>query len=165
LWMARGPEPVRAARAHDPRDLGLRRPGGRQPAGARDVERCGAVSRPPCRGGRVPDRAAALRGNRRLRRPLQGPGDAVSDAPDTGDMPSFMDVLGFHLEHADEREAVLRMDVPAALMSPFGQVLGGMIAALLDTGRAVAIARHLGGGERIATHNLNVTYIAFTREP
>ena len=88
----------------------------------------------------------------------------MSDAPDTGDMPSFMDVLGFHLEHADEREAVLRMDVPAALMSPFGQVLGGMIAALFDTGLAVAIARHLGGGERIATHNLNVTYIAFTRE-
>ena len=89
----------------------------------------------------------------------------MSDAPGPGDTPSFMDVLGFHLELADEREAVLRMDVPRALMSPFGQVLGGMIAALFDTGLAVAIARHLGAGERIATHNLNVTYVAFTREP
>ena len=52
----------------------------------------------------------------------------------------------------------------AALMSPFGQVLGGVIAALFDTGLAIAIARRLGGDDRIATHNLNVSYVAFTRE-
>jgi uncharacterized protein (TIGR00369 family) len=80
------------------------------------------------------------------------------------DLPTFMDVFGFHLEHADEHEAVVRMDVPAALMSPFGQVIGGVIAALFDTGLAIAIARRLGGGDRIATHNLNVSYVAFTRE-
>lgn len=75
-----------------------------------------------------------------------------------------MDVLGFHIEHADEREAVLRMEVPDTLMTPFGQVHGGVLAVLLDTGLAVAIARRLGGDERIATHNLNVSYLAFTRE-
>jgi uncharacterized protein (TIGR00369 family) len=75
-----------------------------------------------------------------------------------------MDVFGFHLEHADEQGAIVRMDVPATLMSPFGQVHGGVIAALFDTGLAIAIARRLGGGDRLATHNLNVSYVAFTRE-
>ena len=80
-------------------------------------------------------------------------------------LPTFMDVFGFHLEHADEHEAVVRVEVPAVLMSPFGQVHGGVIAALFDTGLAVAIARRLGSEDRIATHNLNVSYVAFTREP
>ena len=75
-----------------------------------------------------------------------------------------MDVLGLAVEHADEHEAVLRMDVPDALMSPFGAVLGGMVAALFDTGLAIAVARRVGAGDRIATHNLNVTYVAFSRD-
>ena len=39
-----------------------------------------------------------------------------------------------------------------------------MIATLFDTGLAVAIARRLDPEDRVATHNLNVTYVAFTRE-
>ena len=80
------------------------------------------------------------------------------------EMPAFMDLLGFRIEQADEREAVMRMDVPDTLMSPFGAVIGGAIAALFDTALAVAIARHLTPADRIATHNLNVTYVAFSRE-
>jgi len=79
-------------------------------------------------------------------------------------LPGFWEVLGFSIERADEREAVLRMDVPEALLSPFGTVHGGIIATLFDTGLAVSIARHLEPADRIATHNLNVTYVAFTRE-
>src|SRR5262249_46028256 len=56
------------------------------------------------------------------------------------------------------------MDVPDALRSPFGTVHGGVIATLFDTGLAVAIARRLDPGDRIATHNLNVTYVTFTRD-
>ena len=56
------------------------------------------------------------------------------------------------------------MDVPEALLSPFGTVHGGVIATLFDTGLAVAIARRLEPADRIATHNLNVTYVAFTRD-
>ncbi len=78
--------------------------------------------------------------------------------------PDFWRVLGISIEQADTDEAVLRMDVPESLMSPFGTVHGGILAALFDTGLAVAIARHLEGPDRIATHNLNVTYVAFTRE-
>ena len=78
--------------------------------------------------------------------------------------PAFMDALGFHFEHQDERGALVRMEVPDGLMSPFGTVHGGAIAALFDTGLAVAIASRLTPDDRIATHNLNVTYIAFTRE-
>jgi len=76
-----------------------------------------------------------------------------------------MTLLGLGIERADEHEAVVRMDVPDALMSPFGAVHGGAIAALFDTGLAMAIARRLAAADRIATHNLNVTYVAFSREP
>jgi len=78
-------------------------------------------------------------------------------------LPGFWELLGFAIEHADESEAVLRMDVPETLLSPFGTVHGGVIATLFDTGLAVAIARRLDPADRIATHNLNVTYVAFTR--
>jgi uncharacterized protein (TIGR00369 family) len=79
-------------------------------------------------------------------------------------LPGFWELLGFTIERADEGEAVLRMDVPETLRSPFGTVHGGVIATLLDTGLAVAIARRLEPEDRIATHNLNVTYVAFTRD-
>ena len=52
--------------------------------------------------------------------------------------PAFMRALGFAIEHADEEEAVLRMDVPDTLVTPFGTVHGGVIAALFDTALAVA---------------------------
>ena len=54
-------------------------------------------------------------------------------------VPGFMALLGLTIEHADAEEAVVRMDVPDALMSPFGAVHGGFIAALLDTGFGVAL--------------------------
>ena len=79
-------------------------------------------------------------------------------------LPGFWELLGFAIERADESEAVLRMDVPETLLSPFGTVHGGVIATLFDTGLAVAIARRLDPEDRIATHNLNVTYVAFTRD-
>jgi uncharacterized protein (TIGR00369 family) len=75
-----------------------------------------------------------------------------------------MELLGLSVEQADEREALVRMDVPDALMTPFGTVHGGVIAALFDTGLAIAIARRLAGADRLATHNLNVSYVAFSRE-
>ena len=78
--------------------------------------------------------------------------------------PGFWELLGFRIEQADEHGAVLVMEVPDAMMSPFGAVHGGVIATLFDTGLAVAIARRLEPEDRIATHNLNVTYVAFTRE-
>jgi uncharacterized protein (TIGR00369 family) len=74
----------------------------------------------------------------------------------------FWDYLGFSIESGDTREVVLRMDVPEQLMTPFDTVHGGIVAALFDTALAVAIARHLAGPDRIATHALQVTYVAFT---
>jgi uncharacterized protein (TIGR00369 family) len=79
-------------------------------------------------------------------------------------LPNFWHVFGLSIERADTEEVVLRMDVPDALMSPFGAVHGGVIAALFDTGLAVAVARHLGPEDRIATHNLAVSYVAFSTE-
>lgn len=79
-------------------------------------------------------------------------------------MPGFWGVFGFTIESADADGAILRMDVPDDLMSPFGQVHGGVIAALFDTGLAIAVARRLDPEDRVATHNLNVSYLNFTRE-
>jgi uncharacterized protein (TIGR00369 family) len=75
-----------------------------------------------------------------------------------------MELLGITIEQADENGSLLRMDVPEKLMTPFGTVHGGIIAALFDTGLAVAIARRLGAEGRIATHNLNVSYVTFARD-
>jgi uncharacterized protein (TIGR00369 family) len=74
----------------------------------------------------------------------------------------FWDYLGLRIESADADGAVVRMDVPDALMSPFGTVHGGIVAALFDTALAVAVARRLDAADRIATHALQVTYVAFT---
>ena len=79
-------------------------------------------------------------------------------------LPTFMTLLGLTIEPDDQGEIGLRMDVPDGWMSPFGAVHGGAIAALFDTGLAMAIARRLTPADRIATHNLNVTYVAFSRE-
>ena len=78
--------------------------------------------------------------------------------------PAFMEMLGIEIEHADEHEAVVRMDVPDGLMTPFGTVHGGAIATLLDTALAIAVSRRLDAPDRIATHNLNVSYVAFARD-
>ena len=74
----------------------------------------------------------------------------------------FWDHLGFSIESGDEGGVVLRMDVPDALMTPFDTVHGGIVATLFDTGLAVAVARRLDAADRIATHALQVTYVAFT---
>ena len=41
--------------------------------------------------------------------------------------PGFWQLLGFHIERADEQGAVLAMEVPDAMMSPFGTVHGGVL--------------------------------------
>ena len=79
-------------------------------------------------------------------------------------VPGFMELLGLTIERADAEEACVRMDVPDALMSPFGAVHGGFIAALLDTSFGIALHRRLDAADRIATHSLSVTYVAFSRE-
>jgi len=79
--------------------------------------------------------------------------------------PDFWSHLGITIEHAGGDQAVLRMDVPEALLSPFGTVHGGVLATLFDTALAVAVARRLDPpGDRVATRDLHVTYVAFTRD-
>ncbi len=78
--------------------------------------------------------------------------------------PAFMDALGFEIERSEKDGIVLRMAVPDDLMSPFGQVHGGAIAALFDTGLAVAVHRHLALEDRVATHSLSISYVAFSAE-
>jgi len=80
------------------------------------------------------------------------------------EMPGLWGVFGITIEQADESGVTLRMDVPDTLMSPFGQVFGGAVAALFDTALAVAIARQVQAEDRIATLNLNVGYTNFTSE-
>lgn len=79
--------------------------------------------------------------------------------------PGFIEAFGMTVERADDDEVVVAMDVPEMLMSPFGAVTGGAVAALFDTALAIAIHRRLAPADRLATHNLNVTYVAFSRDP
>jgi len=81
------------------------------------------------------------------------------------DLPDFWRALGLTIVETGEDTAVLEMASPDWAMSPFGTVHGGAISMFCDTALAVAIARRLDGPEdRIATHQLSVSYAAFTTE-
>lgn len=79
-------------------------------------------------------------------------------------VPGFWSMFGYEIERADAEEVVVRMNVPDAMLSPFGTVHGGVIAMLFDTGLAIAVARRLEPTDRIATHNLNVSFVTFTSD-
>jgi len=79
--------------------------------------------------------------------------------------PDFWRALGLTIVSTGDDEAVVEMTAPDWAMSPFGAVHGGAISMFCDTALAVAIARRLDGPEdRIATHQLTVSYTAFTTE-
>lgn len=82
-----------------------------------------------------------------------------------GELPAFFDYLGMSVVRATAEEAVVRMQVPKELLSPFGPVHGGAIAALIDTAIGIAVACRMAHGDRNATHELNINYIAFSKEP
>ena len=80
-------------------------------------------------------------------------------------LPDFFPYLGMSVLEASSTQAVVRMDAPKGLLSPFGPVHGGAIAALIDTSIGVAVAAHIAAHDRTATHALNINYIAFARQP
>lgn len=80
------------------------------------------------------------------------------------DAPDFWQALGLVVVSSDDAGAVVEMTAPDWAMSPFGTVHGGALAMFFDTALAVAIARHVNPpDDRIATHQLSVTYSTFTR--
>lgn len=81
------------------------------------------------------------------------------------ELPSFFPYLGMSVVRATAAEAVVRMQVPKELLSPYGPVHGGAIAALIDTAIGVAVACRMAHGDRNATHELNINYIAFSKQP
>ena len=81
------------------------------------------------------------------------------------ELPDFFRYLGMSLVRATAEEAVVRMQAPKELLSPYGPVHGGVIAALIDTAIGVAVACRMAHGDRNATHELNINYIAFSKEP
>ena len=81
------------------------------------------------------------------------------------EFPDFWRALGLAIVSTGDDEAVLEMTCPDWVMSPFGTVHGGALSMLFDTALAVAIAGRLAGPEdRIATHQLSVSYAAFTTD-
>lgn len=80
-------------------------------------------------------------------------------------MPPFFGLLGMQVVSVSTEEVVMRMDVPAAMFSPFGAVFGGAISALLDTALGAAVACNIGPYDRTATHALNLNYVTFSRQP
>jgi uncharacterized protein (TIGR00369 family) len=81
------------------------------------------------------------------------------------EFPDFWRALGLVIVSTADESAVLEMTCPDWVMSPFGTVHGGAISMFCDTALAVAIARKVSGpDDRIATHQLSVSYASFTRD-
>ena len=145
-WLEAGA--LRAARPHDPRDLGLRRAGRGEPPGARDVQRV--------------ERSLRIHAGVRLCQIVLQRREgtvyaAASHAKSSREpplTPGLLGALGLFMIDGDEREAVAQHGAPGGAMSPFGTVHGGIARHLFDTALAVAIARQLGPDDRIATHHL-----------
>jgi acyl-CoA thioesterase len=79
--------------------------------------------------------------------------------------PEFWRTLGLAVVSLDPREAIVDMNVPDWAMSPFGAVHGGGLAMVFDTVLAVAVATRLESlDDRVATHQLSVSYATFTAE-
>ena len=79
--------------------------------------------------------------------------------------PDFWRALGLAIVATGEEDAVVEMTSPDWAISPFGTVHGGAISMFCDTALAVAIARRLSGPEdRIATHQLTISYASFTTD-
>ena len=79
--------------------------------------------------------------------------------------PDFWVALGLTIVSTGDDEAVVEMRSPDWAISPFGTVHGGAISMFCDTALAVAIARQLSGpDDRIATHQLTISYASFTTE-
>lgn len=87
----------------------------------------------------------------------------MNDGPARPSPPGFWALLGCAVEAVHDDGVTVRMDVPDAFLSPFGTVHGGVIATLVDTALAVAVTRQLGAGDRVATHQLGVSYVTLTR--
>jgi acyl-CoA thioesterase len=81
------------------------------------------------------------------------------------DFPDFWRALGLAIVSTGDDEVVVEATAPDWAMSPFGAVHGGALAMFFDTALAVAISHRLNGPEdRIATHQLSITYSSFTSE-
>jgi uncharacterized protein (TIGR00369 family) len=79
------------------------------------------------------------------------------------EFPDFWRALGLKIVSVGDEDVVVEMAVPDWAMSPFGTVHGGALAMFFDTALAVAVARRMDGpDDRIATHQLSVTYSTFT---
>ena len=83
----------------------------------------------------------------------------------TDGVPDFWRTLGLTVVDLGDADARFAIDCPDWVMSPFGTVHGGALSMIFDTALAVAIARRLSPPEdRIATHQLTVSYSSFTTE-
>jgi uncharacterized protein (TIGR00369 family) len=89
----------------------------------------------------------------------------VDELTTTTALPDFFQYLGLTVVEVSTEHAVVRMDAPKGLLSPYGPVHGGAIAALIDTAIGAAVAAHLPAGDRTATHQLNLNFISFARSP
>jgi acyl-CoA thioesterase len=77
---------------------------------------------------------------------------------ESGNAIPFLKTLGIHLTEIGERHAIMEVVVTDKHLNYFGGVHGGLVATLVDT-VCFFPAPLLPAGRKVATANLNVTYL------
>jgi acyl-CoA thioesterase len=70
------------------------------------------------------------------------------------------ELLGIRAEKLGEGEAVFAVTLRQEHLNPYGVVHGGVVASLVDTAMGGALVSRLGAGERCATLEIKINYLA-----
>lgn len=72
----------------------------------------------------------------------------------------FANLVGLRPVQLDEGRAVFAVDLRPAHLNPNGVVHGGVVYTLADTAMGAALVSRLGPGERCATLEIKINYVA-----
>jgi acyl-CoA thioesterase len=70
------------------------------------------------------------------------------------------DLLGIRADKFDDGRAVFALTVRRDHMNPYGVVHGGVVYSLVDTAMGAALVSRLRDGERCATLEIKINYLA-----
>lgn len=93
-----------------------------------------------------------------------GPGAERRSGMKFGPPGPLAELLGIRPEKLEDGRAVFTVTIRTDHMNPYGVVHGGVIVSLLDTAMGAALVSRLAPGERCATLEIKINYLAPTLE-